>query len=228
MVWHILGAAVSQEINRQDSFSLRIWHNIWITFFQKFIQTVLCWDGSMVCCKGEYESWRAGQMQSKVAQSCFCIPVCWNNTTAVLNKLACPPLRHQVLLYCLLLVTGTILPVCVPLVLICSFISSLGIGWNLALVVLLCKDAAAYRSPWAPSWGGRYLLKHSRGWFPGQPEALKKKLLAKACHQLHAPEEDQGIQEPLTALFSPTCGVPCPRDRSLSFSLWLQLARAKP
>lgn len=37
-----------------------------------------------------------------------------------------------------------------------------------------------------------------------------KKLLGKACHQLHAPEKGQDTQECLRALYSPTCSVLCP------------------
>lgn len=123
------------------------------------------------------------------AQNYLCVPGCWNNTTATLDKLAYPPLRHCFLLYCLLLIMGnnfTIISLCGP----CPHVplySWPGISVGTAL---RCRDALKCLPRAAGS-------RRSRGWggFPGKSETGRKKLVRKLCHQLHVWEEEQELWE---------------------------------
>lgn len=88
---------------------------------------------------------------------------------------------------------------------------------------LLGQTGSCLRSSRSRGWG----------WFPGKSETGKKKLLGKACHQLHAPAEEWEPRESLTAPSSPTRPVLCPsllhsRGQSMSFSMPCLSSRRVP
>lgn len=132
------------------------------------------------------------------------------------------------MLYCLLLVTGTISPVCVTLVLICSSTPDLGIDWDLALLVWLCRNAAASRSPRAQAGScsgcsSKAAEAGAEGDFQGNQKRARKSCWGKPDINSMLQRKSRSPGNPLWLLPLPhaPCCIPAsctPEGRSMSFS----------
>lgn len=163
------------------------------------------------------KSWPNPEWKGKAAQNFLCVPGCWNNTTAALDKLAWPSLRHCFcyIPYCWSQGTILQLSVRVVLVLMCPSIPNLAL-----LLELLCGAGMPSRA--SP---GQLVAEEAgaEGGFQGNQKQAGKSWWGKSAisSTLERKSRSPGNLQ-LLPLPHTLCCVPASctaEDRSMSFSM---------